>query len=107
MIWYKNLYVDSHLSDRASVIRARIDNGDYPDGVWLVTSPANEKDLLDLRPARGLAAASEYLPGFERMMIFGLAKNRRNAIALVQQIVQDAAAASGNNDPDIRSFLLS
>ena len=107
MIWYTNLYVDSHLSDRASQIRTQIDRGDYPDGVWLITSPANGRDLLDIRPARGFGNALAYLPDADRMTIYGIAKNRKEAVLLVSQIAQDAAAASGTDSPDLRSFLMS
>jgi|GEM_PF-2147039 len=100
MIWYRDLYIGRLIGSRSEKIIYRIDSGDYPAGVWLVTVPADERRSLEVMACRELRY--EYTRNAV-LMILGLAQGREEAMLLVETIVQDAVDETGS--ADIRAWL--
>ena len=67
----------------------------------MVTLAANGRDLLDIRRVRSLAR--EGLRA-ELPLIVGLAKGYRESVEVVERIVQDCLAQTG--DVDLKRFLI-
>ena len=84
MKWNENLFLGDRVKERAPEIRAKMDAGEDPGRVWVITPAANGKDLYDIRPASDLR--KEYFKGLDPLII-GLAKNRDEAIMMIPEIL--------------------
>ena len=102
MKWYQKLYLGETIRPKADEVRQRMDEGEYPSGIWLIMPGANGKDLFDLRPAKDLR--KQYFSDKEPEII-GMAKSKAEAVSLVGQIAAECLEKTGGTD--IRSFIRS
>jgi len=100
MVWYKRLYTGSLIRRSAEDVRKKIDRGEYPPGVFIVTLPSGKAGTLELMPAEEL---NKDLVRSRIPMIVGLALGKSEAEYLVMKIVQDTWDAQ--KDADVRHFL--
>ena len=100
MEWYSGLYLGDSLEGKKEKLIREITEGRYDNSLYLVTLAYNGRDLLDIRRVSSLVREGlrDELP-----MIVGLAKGRRESVKVVERIIQDCLAGTG--DVDLRSFL--
>lgn len=101
MTWYRKLYVGKLISSRVTELRRRIEKGEYPPGIWLITIAGNPQNQLELYRASEL---SNPVAAGHVQMIVGLAFSREEALVLLEQIAKDALDSDGS--ADMRAFLL-
>lgn len=90
--WNKDLYVGSGVRDPLS-IRHKIEQNKPVPGVYLLTYPTNESNIMDILPAINLLQKKqrELCPE-----IIGIAKGKDEAIELFQEIVQKVYKETGD-----------
>ena len=100
MNWYPKMYTGKRLEGETEKLIREIEDGQYRPDLFLITLAVNEKDLLDIRRARSLyrEGLKDYLP-----LIVGIAKGRREALKIVEEIIADCLRETG--DVNVRSFL--
>lgn len=100
MRWYRKLYVSEAIGDKAGRIKWKINHNAGTVSVYVITFASNPDNLLDIIPAWQLMQK-----GYPKkdLKIIGLAKGYDDAIALVQQIVEETYANTG--DVDVWSYL--
>ena len=100
MTWYKELYTGSLASSRSGHIREKIENGEYPPGVYVVTLPSGKGRLLEIMSADQLK--NRYVRSSVRMSV-GLAGGKSEAEDLVAKIIKETLDAQ--KDMDVGRFL--
>ena len=100
MRWYRKLYVSEAIGDKAGRIKWKINHNAGTVSVYVIACASNPDNLLDIIPAWQLMQK-----GYPKkdLKIIGLAKGYDDAIALVQQIVEETDANTG--DVDVWSYL--
>ena len=100
MRWYRKLYVSEAIGDKAGRIKWKINHNAGTASVYVIAFASNPDNLLDIIPAWQLMQK-----GYPKkdLKIIGLAKGYDDAIALVQQIVEETYANTG--DVDVWSYL--
>ena len=100
MRWYRKLYVSEAIGDKAGRIKWKINHNAGTVSVNVIAFASNPDNLLDIIPAWQLMQK-----GYPKkdLKIIGLAKGYDDAIALVQQIVEETYANTG--DVDVWSYL--
>lgn len=100
MRWYRKLYVSEAIGDKAGRIKWKINHTAGTVSVYVIAFASNPDNLLDIIPAWQLMQK-----GYPKkdLKIIGLAKGYDDAIALVQQIVEETYANTG--DVDVWSYL--
>ena len=100
MRWYRKLYVSEAIGDKAGRIKWKINHNAGTVSVYVISFASNPDNLLDIIPAWQLMQK-----GYPKkdLKIIGLAKGYDDAIALVQQIVEETYANTG--DVDVWSYL--
>lgn len=100
MRWYRKLYVSEAIGDKAGRIKWKINHNSGTVSVYVIAFASNPDNLLDIIPAWQLMQK-----GYPKkdLKIIGLAKGYDDAIALVQQIVEETYANTG--DVDVWSYL--
>ena len=100
MNWYKGMYLSGSVERDAARLMREMENGRFPDRVWVISIPVSSGDQLDIRKASSLAYHGlwEDIP-----MIAGLAGSKDEAVELVQRMVGDCLAKRG--DALVRQFL--
>ena len=100
MRWYRKLYVSEAIGDKAGRIKWNINHNAGTVSVYVIVFASNPDKLLDIIPAWQLMQK-----GYPKkdLKIIGLAKGYDDAIALVQQIVEETYANTG--DVDVWSYL--
>lgn len=100
MKWYKDLYLgESLMSSWQKVIRS-IKAGKFLPDVYVIAFASNPENMLDIIPSRELLQSA--YPK-DALRIIGVARGKKEAIALVQQIVEETYAKTG--DVQIRQYL--
>lgn len=92
MRWSSMLYIGDQARRKAMTVRDQIDRSDY-HGPWrIIALSSREEELLVIRPASQLKAdwIRERCP-----LIVGLAASQREAVFLVEQMVQDCVQKTG------------
>lgn len=100
MRWYRKLYVSEAIGDKAGRIKWKINHNAGTVSAYVIAFASNPDNLLDIIPAWQLMQK-----GYPKkdLKIIGLAKGYDDAIALVQQIVEETYANTG--DVDVWSYL--
>ena len=100
MRWYRKLYVSEAIGDKAGRIKWKINHNAGTVTVYVIAFASNPDNLLDIIPAWQLMQK-----GYPKkdLKIICLAKGYDDAIALVQQIVEETYANTG--DVDVWSYL--
>ena len=98
--FYKPLYTDVSLADRADRICRMLARGKTDTGCYVITLASNGTDHLDIISSLFLKQSllRESLP-----MVVGVASSKKEALGLVQKITDDCLRETGGTD--IRSWL--
>ena len=93
MRWCSKLYTGPKVRDEALSIRKDMEQGVFPEGIYLITFCSNGSDLMDIREARqaGRPVVRENLPG-----IIGLARGKKEAFELAGRIACECLAERGD-----------
>ena len=100
MEWYRNLYTGKNIQDKKEKIIREIEAQVYRGTTYLITlaaNPANELELLSVHELR-FNYIRRNCP-----LIVGLARGRKEALELLEQIVQEVYAATG--DVKIKEYI--
>lgn len=100
MKWYKNLYFGESISPKAHQIMNKIEKNKFTPDVYLVALASNPKNQLDIIPSWELMQS-----GYpkEQVQVIGLAKGKKEAVALVTSIVEEVYTET--KDANIRHYL--
>ena len=98
--WYKDLYLGESLQASADKVVKHIKAGKFLPDVYVIAFASNPKNMLDIIPARELIQKS--YPKDE-LRIIGLATGRKEAVRLVQRLVEEVYVATV--DVQIRQYL--
>ncbi len=99
MKWHSPLYVGDSLRDRKAEVTSMIEDGSCDPRIRIVTLASNGQDLLDIRQGAGWAARCAEA---DQPLILGIAGSRREALQLVQMMVEECWLLQGN--ADLRQF---
>ncbi len=94
LTFYPGLYLgDSIKKKKLDKIKYRLKNRPLLSGVYLITLSRNDSDQLEFFSAKQLAQSyyEKYPP-----YVIGIAGNRKEAVALVEQIVRECIAKRGD-----------
>ena len=100
MKWYKDLYLGESLAQSATKVIRHIKSGKFLPDVYVVSFASNPENLLDIIPSRELLQPAYPKEG---LRIIGVARGKKEAIRLVQQIVEEVYTQTG--DVQIRQYL--
>lgn len=99
--YYSNLYVSNSIpSKKLDRIKKKLEKNPLKSGVFLVAAARNGVDLLEIYSA-GLLAQSYYKK--EPPYVIGITKTYDEAVALVEQLVQDCLRERG--DCSLKEYL--
>ena len=86
MVWSENLYIGEKLRDDVQTLIRNVEEGHPRAGLYLLTLPANPKNLLDILKASELKKdiVRKSLP-----RIVGMAADKQEAFELSRKLVQD------------------
>ena len=100
MKWYKDLYLGESLGESALRVIHQVKSGKFMPDIYVITFASNPDNMLDIIPSRELLQT-----GYpkESLRIIGVARGKKEAIGLVQQIVEEAYAKTG--DVNVRQYL--
>lgn len=104
MRWYKYLYVGDNAKNAKYDIIVKTTEHRLQLDAYLITLPSNEKNLLDIIPARELA--QPYYKNrevSERLFVVGIAKGEEEAQLVSAKILMDTHRAT--NGFRVRSYL--
>lgn len=100
--WYKMLYVGNNSKKKASKARWKLDHGKLQTNMYLVTYAQNPENLLEIIGTEQLMQKTVYRRCPE---IVGLAASYKEAVSIVQQIIEETYRKQGNTD--VRKYLSS
>ena len=94
LLWKDDLYTGG-LKEGESLpaLKRKIETGWFVKDYYLITSPTNTENLLDIIEAR-LLRFSFYRS--RNLSVFGLAKGKGNAEQLLEKMIADAYEKNGN-----------
>lgn len=100
MRWYDKLYIGEIAKKKEKTILAKIRNHKFQFGVFVITLPANDNNVLDIYPSHILLQ-----PYYKKqnMMILGIACGNDEALEVVQDIIMDSYQTTG--DFRIKDFI--
>lgn len=100
MNFLQNLYLGERIAPKANRIIEKLNKNEIVPGVYVLALASNPENMLDLIPAWEITQK-----GYpkEKLMVIGLASDKKEAIQLSQFLIQEAMEFSGN--PDVRTFL--
>ena len=101
MNWHEDLYVGESIRHRYRKVKWKIMHNAGQMFAYVITLASNERNLLDLIPARELL--QKHYPK-KHLYVVGLAGNYDEAIALAGQIVSDVYRTTGAFD--VRRYFL-
>lgn len=102
MNWYENLYVGKNAKKKAASYIRKIEDGNYPLQIYLITFTAGAHDQIEIISPRNLKF---WYHQKKNPMIAGIALGREEALEVLQQMVQDIMCETGGLD--FRQFFLS
>ena len=95
-----DLYVGESIDSTEYKIVEKVHKGKVVPKLYLIVFSANPDNMLDIIPEKDIM--QKYYPK-DGLRIVGIAKGKKEAIDLVQQMIQDSLLETGN--ADIRGFL--
>lgn len=96
MRWYRDLYLGSGAAPNIQKIRKKASQGNPMLGVYYITLPATEKNLLDIFHNSMLIQ-----PLFAKQQctdVVGVAEGKQEAIRLIETIIRDIHTDTGTLD---------
>lgn len=100
MRWYKDLYAGPSVLPKIKNVKWKIIHNAGQLRVYVITLATNEKNLLDIIPARELL--QKHYPKQE-LYVVGLAGNYEEALELAGSIVSEVYRMTGGFD--VRSYI--
>lgn len=98
--WYCPLYADPKLAGKKKRLVRKLNHNAVRPDLYLITFAANGQDLFDI-----LSSAYLKQPALRRNLpeIVGIAQGREEAVALVQQILEETLQETGA--ADVKAYL--
>lgn len=93
MIFFENLYLGESLASKSEQILKKLNNGKVIPNLFLVAISMNPDNMLDIIPQ--WEVMQKGYPN-EAIQVIGLANGKKEAIALVQVIVEQALQETGS-----------
>ncbi len=93
MKWYRNLYMGSMAKKHRRKIISNIKHGKKQIGVYVITLPSNDENVLDLYPSYILL--QKHFRKIE-LNVLGIAVSRDEALEVVQDILMECFDRTGN-----------
>ncbi len=93
MEWYNRLYIGKRAMSNKRTIISRIKKNKLIPGVYVLTLPANDENVLDIYPSVTLMQ-----PHYQKSNIFvvGIAQGRDEALDMVKQIIMESYELAGS-----------
>jgi hypothetical protein len=94
LTYHPRLYLGEGMKrKKLDKIKKRLEKRPMLSGMYLITLSENKSDQLEIYAARQLSQSyySKYPP-----FVIGIAKSRKDAVALVEQIVRECLAKRGD-----------
>ena len=100
MNWSSRIFTEKLSQTEADQVRSRIEAGETPDKICLITLAARQEDLLDIRPAKYLRydVIRQMCP-----KIIGIGADEKDALQIVLRLTQDCYGQTG--DVCLREYL--
>lgn len=95
------LYISEGLQPKRKRLLHKIEAGKPVLRLYLITNALNGEDLFDIYYYNQLF--QKYYQVYQSLTVYGLARTREEAFALVEQMVSDCLARQ--NNCDIRTFM--
>ena len=95
MEWHENLYAGESIRHKLQKVKWKVAHNAGQLRVYVITLASNEKNLLDIIPARELL--QKYYPKRD-LYVVGLAGNYKEAVELAGHIVSDVYRKTGGFD---------
>lgn len=95
-----NLYVGESIASTEYKIVEKVYNGKIIPNLYLIVFSMNPENMLDIIPE--FEIMQKYYPK-EGLRIVGIANGKKEAIGLVQRMIEDSISVTGS--ADIRDFL--
>ncbi len=100
MTWYDDLFLGPECRPRYKTIQYRIDHRMAHPGVYLVTLPTREGEVLEIIPSAQLLQKAYPT---EDLFIIGMAFTHDDAVALIERIIAETFDMRG--DVDVAAYL--
>ena len=86
IVWSEKLYIGEQAEKSCKKVRKKLESGKLVPDFFLITRPSNENNLFDILPTAELL-----FPYYKRqeLFVYGLAKGRAEAEALVVSMLED------------------
>ena len=100
MTFFQDLYLGEHISSKLEQVMKKLNNGKPILDLYLITISEHPDNMLEIVPQREILQK-----GYPNKVIrvVGLAKGKKEALAVVQSIVEASLKATGS--ADVRPFL--
>ncbi len=92
MIWYEDLYVGDSIVHKTKKIKWKICHNAGQVNIYVITLASNEKNLLDIIPARELLQKAYPKRG---LFVVGLARGYDEAVEVAASIVDEVYRQTG------------
>lgn len=93
LTWYVHLYVGEKIKKQVRRTMGRIDRRKPTPGVYLLTLPHNRKNVMEIVPTSVLLQETAHM---RCPHVIGIARGREEAYLLMQKILKDTYADTGN-----------
>lgn len=95
MRWYRDLYLGESVKGKAARIRWKVEHNAGQLGIYLLTLPSNERNLLDIIPAANLLQK-----GYPKrdLFVIGIEKGYEEAAYMAAAIVTEVYGKTGGFD---------
>lgn len=95
MRWYRDLYLGESVKKKAARIRWKVEHNAGQPGIYLLTLPTNECNLLDIIPATNLLQK-----GYPKrdLFVIGIEKGYEEAAYMAAAIVTEVYGRTGGFD---------
>ncbi len=100
MVFVKDLYLGETIAPKVNQIIEKMNNNQIVPNLYLIAMASNPENMLDLIPQ--WEALQEKYPK-KNLRVVGLASGKKEAIGLVQYIVEESIEKTGS--ADVRIFL--
>ena len=100
MIFFQDLYLGEKICPKFDQVMKKLNNGKPVMDLYLITMAYNPDNMLEIVPQKILLQKG--YPSRE-LQVVGLAKGRKEALVVVQSIVEEALRETGS--ADVRVYL--
>ena len=101
MKWFPKLYASPSLAGREKKVKMLLQLNRPMPMIWLITLPIGENNQLEIINGKELL---QPLYPKDRLKIIGICSNKKEAMEMIGQLVEETYAVTGR--ADVRSYLL-